>query len=361
MHFGATNNRDRVYALLGLAEDIDLATYTVDSEQPTLSAYLYMTRYLIEKHQNLDIFGFCCYPSWVSWCPHWVWGYIPLGPFHKLGFKGGIVDAVHKTRDGRSLYTYQPLFNAQDGSTIPPDHFGRTRWGRVEDFPTTPAYCASKGAKPAFRFHGDSYDLFDPPKIILQGFVVDVVTGQPLPATPPATPVIEVERTVWEPAVLASSDTYITREPMLTAFRRTIRADIATQNDGMPRRGASVIWRLNEIQVDENDEDGDYNIPLAEYYLQHSLHNCRATTRGRSLFRTEKGYMGLAPDQVKEGDLICVLSVGSLRIASGGRMIRRKHSPVVLELKMDPGPEIKGVGYPSGLAILRLWLAILQL
>jgi Heterokaryon incompatibility protein (HET) len=312
MHFGATDNRDRVYALLGLAEDIDLATYTVDYEQPTLSTYLYMTRYLIEKHQNLDIFGFCCHPSWISWCPHWVWRYIPIDPFHRLNFKGGIVDAVHKTRDGRSLYTYQPLFNAHDGSKIPPDRFGIRRWGRIEDFQPTPAYCASKGAKPTFRFHRDSYDGFDPPKIILQGFTVDVVTGQPLPATPPATPTTEVERTVWEPAVLASSDTYVTGELVLTAFRRTIRADVATQNDGMPRRGASVIWSLNEIQDDEDDEDGDYNFSLAEYYLQHSLHNCRVATRGRSLFRTEKGYMGLAPDEVREGDLICVLFGGQL-------------------------------------------------
>jgi hypothetical protein len=34
---------------------------------------------------------------------------------------------------------------------------------------------------------------------------------------------------------------------------------------------------------------------------------------------------------------------------------QRPKQPVDLELKMDPAPEIKGVGCPSGLAILRLW------
>jgi hypothetical protein len=39
---------------------------------------------------------------------------------------------------------------------------------------------------------------------------------------------------------------------------------------------------------------------------------------------------------------------------------RSKHRPVDLALKMDPAPEIKGVGYPSGLAILRLWPDIVR-
>ncbi len=317
MHFGATNNRDRVYALLGLAEDIDPSAYEVDYKKSTIDTYLHMTRFLIKTHQNLDIFGHCYNSSFVSWCPHWAWGYIPIDPFRKLDFRGS-VDAIHKTKDGRSLYTYAPMFSAFERSLFL-SPLGRNRLTELERFQPKPAYRASGGSEPIFRFEGESYGGSDSAKIFLRGFLVDIVAGDPLPATPSTVPVAEVERTVWEPTVLSWGDTYITGEAMLSAFRRTIRADIGMQNDGLVRRGASVVWDKGELEEPEsNSEDGwddgssDRDELLINNYVSISARDCRGITRGRSLIRTEKGYMGLTSDGVREGDLVCVLFGGQV-------------------------------------------------
>ncbi len=316
MHFGATNDRDRVYALLGVAEDIDPSAYAVDYQKSPIDTYLYLTRHLIETHQNLDIFGHCYYPSSVSWCPNWARRYIPIDPFHKLDFSAGRVDAIHKTKDGRSLTTYTPMFSAHERSMME-SPFGRPRLTKLEGFQPKPAYRASGGSKPIVRYHGDGYNVLDRPKILLRGFVVDTV-AEDLPATPSTIPVAKWERTAWEPTALSWGDTYITGEAMLSAFRRTIRADIGRQNDGLARRGASVVWEQEELQEPESksedswDGDADNSDLLIRNYVEISAQDCRIITRGRSLIRTEKGYMGLTSDGVEEGDLVCVLFGGQV-------------------------------------------------
>jgi hypothetical protein len=285
MHFRSSDNRDRVYAPLGLAEDIDLSTYKVDYNMKSADTFMYMTRYLIDRHQNLNVLGYGAYPSWISWCPHWNWGYVPTDPFHRLHFAGADaeVDATHYTPDGRRAYTFRPLMSAYDRM-----QYGfEGKVGVAEDAKPEPAYRASNGAESSFIFEGGEYHYGSDssPRLRLKGFIVDTVQGEPMPATPPQILIVVNEQTVWEEAVLASGDTYITGESMLSAFRRTIRADTLTQNDGIQRRGATVIWDASEIDFNARDERSS-NDMLIENYINHAHKDCRFITRGRSLFRT---------------------------------------------------------------------------
>jgi hypothetical protein len=312
MHFKSTDNRDRVYALLGLAEDIDLTKYRVDYNMKSIDVFVHMTRYLIETHKNLDIFGYCTYPSWISWCPHWTWGYVPTEPLHKTHFGGkyASIDAVYTTHDGRRAYVYHPLMSAYDRK----QNRLEGRVGVLEDAKVQPAYSTSDGTEPVIEFLDDKFQPISgsTPKIKLKGFIVDIVQGQPLPATNPEIPFVQAERTVWEEAALAAGDTYITGESMLAAFRRTLRADIATQNDGVPRRGGTVVWDESEFNFDDDSGDEYDDGSLVKYYISHAQSNCRSTTRGRSFFRTSRGYMGVTTEGVSEGDLICVLFGGQV-------------------------------------------------
>ena len=73
----ATDPRDKIYAILGMASDIDLGDINIDYMLPVQQLYQNVVRFLITKHKNLDILGAfkqqkspfqSLLPSWV---PDW--------------------------------------------------------------------------------------------------------------------------------------------------------------------------------------------------------------------------------------------------------------------------------------------------
>ena len=73
----ATDPRDKIYAILGMASDIDLGDINIDYMLPVQQLYQNVDRFLITKHKNLDILGAfkqqkspfqSLLPSWV---PDW--------------------------------------------------------------------------------------------------------------------------------------------------------------------------------------------------------------------------------------------------------------------------------------------------
>lgn len=166
------------------------------------------------------------------------------------------------------------------------------------------AYNASKGSIMDIAFH-DEENLYKTshPRVSIRDFILDVIKEPPLGAGigRHRRESLEGERK-WENIVVGdNSRRYHTGETMLEAFRRTLVADILKYSGHLYRRGASMVWDVNDLVAHNTD---DY---IWDQYFASLAPHCKDRTRGRGLFTTEKGYMGLAALGVSVGDIICVL------------------------------------------------------
>jgi hypothetical protein len=288
----ATDGRDKIYALIGLANDVDEKSYNVDYNMRPTGACTYLTRYLMEKHGNLDVLGCCYQPSPISWSPHWIWGYTPLTPFIKAAVQPTALERplTFEISSGMEILLYDINHHSELGL----------------------AYNASKGSTMHIVFH-DEENLYKTshPMVSIRGFVLDVVKEPPLGSGALKShwhrwQSLEGEKK-WEKIVVGDSRTkYHTGEAMLEAFRRTLVADILKYPDHLYRRGASMVWDADEIISHNTDEY------TCEQYVAMLAPHCKDMTRGRGVFTTEKGHMGLTALGVGVGDIICVLFGGQV-------------------------------------------------
>src|SRR5450432_1668514 len=74
--FSATDPRDKLYAPLGFATDNFIDEILPDYHLPLLHVYGGLVKFCIEKHQNLNILGYCVFReastnNLPSWIPDW--------------------------------------------------------------------------------------------------------------------------------------------------------------------------------------------------------------------------------------------------------------------------------------------------
>jgi hypothetical protein len=149
------------------------------------------------------------------------------------------------------------------------------------------------------------------PRVSIRGFVLDVIKEPPLGSGALKSHChrwqsLEGERK-WEEIVVGdNSKKYHTGETMLEAFRRTLVADVLKYHDHLYRRGATMVWSEDKIVSHNTD---DYT---CEQYVVMLTPHCKDMTRGRGIFTTEKGYMGLTALGAVVGDLVCVLFGGQV-------------------------------------------------
>ncbi|GAW23816.1 hypothetical protein ANO14919_133930 [Xylariales sp. No.14919] len=264
-HRQATDPRDKVYGLLGIVDDADNISINYSSSAETV--YEESTRGIISKTRNLDLF---CHTIQVS---------------NESGLRGRGSSRLP------SLPSWVPDWDADFDTLDNPSHGVIFRLRTLHLFNT----CGS-------RLFGGSANSNEQGSLRVSGITFDVVER----ISPPTyrtqrdtTKVIQSWR-VMAGVEEAPDRPYPSGGTILDAFWRTLCFDTSTK----------FISLLSLYGRPTNDRlPGGFQDKLEGNRFSQRV--ARAIL-DRRFYVSKKGYMGLAPDTVKEGDMICVLAGGRL-------------------------------------------------
>ena len=267
----ATDLRDKVYALLGIAQECDREAIKPDYNLSTAELYHRIALYFIERDKTIDVISQAGYGRLIADLPSWV----PDWSFCLSSDNQDLVDVSY------------------------PGY-----WLDVEIYPAL--------LKPSN----------DPNHLILGGKIVDTIFE--------VGPILDTERRAedaqtareriasvihkWELLVL-SMQTYETGEAVVDAYWRTLIAGADKENDEVPpeygyyfalwyKQFSSTALNLSELT--------NRKISISEEEATRLYGSCvRETCGGRRFFITDKGHMGVGMKGAMKGDHIAVLSGGA--------------------------------------------------
>ena len=263
----ATNPLDKVYALLGLAEDFGSDDFRIDYALEPKQLYIQVARTIIEQYKSLDILGYVDseedtkeiqHLELPSWVPNW-WTATACSPFpNKLG-----------TRDNTKQF-----YTASGSSSVS----------------TTVSYISDT--------------------LILAGFVYDTVIdvcqeAEDIESDLNSTEFFTAQQQLtviqqWEERALEASenhDPYIPNCTRIEAFWRTVIAD--EMNESRAPREAEQLFNVWSGRTAAPEGDLYFTEPFVSAVF-------KASTK-RKFCISQKNYMALAPARTRKGDLICVV------------------------------------------------------
>jgi hypothetical protein len=262
----STDPRDKIYALLGLANNVDVFP---DYSLSVREVFQKFTEACIRKSGTLDILNFVSISSRGD-IPSWVpdWSAVGLQP---------LIDYESPDRI--------KLFSASGTSTA--------------DFITLAEIV-------------DDHSPEDPGICSFSGFMVDTIAsmGDTHADFGPVTTLDSLVLQQWVSMFDASinlDSPYKTNEARFDAFWKTLMAG----TDHGKRIGAFTQVYRNLFRQWLFREPWEPHPNYAEYIeIPDFVTSFRQAAIGRRFFVTEKGYMGLAPHCARLGDLVCVLLGG---------------------------------------------------
>jgi hypothetical protein len=271
--YKATDLRDKVYAGLGLAVDYAPGDMRVDYSLSVADVYVELVRFLLKKSQTLDWLGSVGksrhqLPELPSWAVDWSY-HVARQEFHKY----------IEREDGSFQPIYSPI-----------------------------------GSPP--RLSGCTMPFIEGSNLLLQGIYVDRITSLKGPADHGINDT-STERT-WAPADWQRS--YVnTDERMLTAYFRTIVADVVTKNGKPVGRASDIQWPA-ELR---SDDELSTVTAISSDGPGRSMSSMKSVTGRRCFATTERGYIGLVPSYAELGDEIWVLFGGQVLYVL--RVVRKKY------------------------------------
>jgi hypothetical protein len=278
---------DKVYAALGLASDFTAGAIIPDYSKSVVDVYIDVVRYCLGSaaaDHRLDFLGMVVRPRHCS------------EKLHPAVFNFGA--------ESETTPTWVPDWRIMVSSSILPKTFG------VENSAEAKLYDASRGSEADINIENR--------QLRVKGLVVDCIAS--ISCTHVVGDFSFAVQKSWRPPHL--DDKYPTEESIDKAFWCTLVADVKwyTTLRAM-HRGYSVDWDILK--------NGWRALPDETKYLEQTdmMGSISFATLNRRLFRTQKGYMGLAPAAAAIGDKICVLFGGQvLYILRQRRMGRRMSS-----------------------------------
>ncbi|KAF5847637.1 hypothetical protein GGP41_000363 [Bipolaris sorokiniana] len=283
--------RDKLYAALGMAMDVNEDDIIPDYTKPLSAVYVDVAKFCISKSNT-----------------------------HRLDFLGEVLRSapgtVFEYQHERLLpswtpdWTFRASFHPLE-KVLDPYKYGASGY----------AYNASKGS------NGHCY--IDEAHLYVQGSVLDhIIRVSSICQWNLAAGGIQAERS-WIPE--DPSEHYFTGETVMQAFNHTIVADIGRrnlENDSELSRGFAFNWEL--ANRDSN------NMSAEDRQMQSwMLADAKITTFGRRVFETSRGFIGLGPAAAQVNDQVCLLL--------GGQVL------YVLRICEDNHPEFVGECYVHGM------------
>jgi hypothetical protein len=281
--FQATDPRDRVFALLGLATDCRdsiPAALELSYLKSTSHVYSDATRHMIRSSQSLAVLSHVGY----------------VAPF----------ETPHEEPSRRPFPSWVPRWDLGGPETLE-DCFNTVAWGRREN-----SYWASGGLSVALDTIQRDHDT-----LILQGMRIDKIKSLSSRITARELAKTDLVDSIWKDHA-SKLETYPTGEKLLRAFSLTMVVDATLNkepacNDPQHDRDFALYRfergrAFNEMGKDPrtlflNISGGD-----AERYGAAAAN----ATIGRSFCTTEAGWMGICPPTAREGDLVCLLFGGKV-------------------------------------------------
>lgn len=248
---GATDARDKVYAIAGLVKtggDHRLQpNYTLSVED----VYIQAAKAIVESSQSLDSLGSAGLPrdhNVPSWTPDWT---------------------VQHNTVPQPFYLYDQLWS-EDGSVR-----------------RTNLFNASEGAVPQISFDRNDRCL------VARGFCFDTLTTLSVPRTRSSADLPSDDRwRNWTETANPDQAKYVAGCTRLEAFKKVLKADVSeVWGDWSAERGSTI--------------EGFHHPSQNAFDFQDAILD--AMTWTRRLFVTRKGYLGLGPSTLEEHDVLCVL------------------------------------------------------
>jgi hypothetical protein len=305
----ATDPRDKIYAFLSLSPQLIQEgklvkqDFIVDYGRSTLEVYRDFALFCIKKYNNPEIlshpFRNCeehpldleNWPDdWPSWVPDWD--------------RRGIKENDFGDRD--SLEVTFREFHASAG------------WDGVEF------------VEMDRRTIGFAGELFDEIAVVVDGDIF---------RDPAGVDRAETEWGAWEGFAISMGDTYGEKaEDKEEAFWRILVAGSDGKGSFAPQEFGKMFrcWRTNTPPSD-----------VEEALYKSFTHQLFRTTRGRKLFLTKRGYLGISHCWIEEGDSISILRGGKLPIlgrASGAAVMASEEDADEVAAELVPIYRLVGGG-----------------
>jgi hypothetical protein len=270
------NDRDRVFAALGIAADVGIGNIIPDYGKSVEDTYIDVVKFIISASE-----------------------------LHCLSFLGYIV----RPAPGSSIapkYEDLPTWVPDWRTQIACHAINRQR---DRDQPNCGyLFGASGQTQPEVKIDGRN--------LIIRGLSIDTVKSvSSICDSNLSEAGLTLEKT-WRDSMPQRE--YINGESVQEAFDRVIVADIVREREpyaNLYSRGHRVVWTL--IENEPLLLDSGQN--MSRNFLQVAI---KQTTFGRRIFWTGQGYLGIGPASMAEGDIICVFFGGHvlyvLRAADSG-------------------------------------------
>ena len=274
LNYDCQDPRDKVYASLGMATDIQKGDIFPDYSQPCKAVY-----------KNV-----------VQWC-------INTEIDHSLDFFGYIESAKDSQTGKDDMPSWVPDWRLETSRVPLRKYLDNTR-KQVEQ-----PYNAGKYRKANIFIVGDSLNV--------TGFVVDRIKAvQTLASARKLVSVQAILGELRDKLKFAHNETlgnsYLTGEPLEEALSRILVADVGYEDVEMLAklsRNFCVNWDLI------NTKDKDFVTPDDKWRKQRMVRDIRAAVNCRMLFITDRGYIGLCPSGCLVNDLVCVFNGGPVLYA----------------------------------------------
>jgi hypothetical protein len=265
----ATNLRDKIYSLRGIANNTIATGITVDYNKSVERVYTDFTKHLLNLHHNLRVLS--------------------------------AVNLQHRTTSTLLLPSWVPDWSQ-------PTH-GGCILNRYYRFEPTKLFCAAGATKPRVTVAGYS------DTICLEGMRLDtvkrVIRIKSILMAKDENSISVTETRLQEMAAeVTSSETYpFTSEPFWRAFFRTLTADRTALS---PRVGeeyrAKFLTAFRDWKL--NDEGVGQNLPaIAWAEISKTI---GTIIEYKDMFLTAQGYLGHSQEGFRIGDVVCIFSGGDV-------------------------------------------------
>jgi len=275
-HFKATDPRDKIYALRGLAADLSECELVPNYSLPPPVVFALAAQHFIISTRSFECLGFCDFsridlrqPSWVpDWSSPSIRHPLAKRQIHDSGAEDHLVYRA-ATLTVSSNSERQWNCTIRDGLVLIVAGFQVDTVRSVVNFDVLDACVGEGGYSIAQGFsEGPAIFCLNIPEF-------DLYRGS--------------------------------SEPLKTACSRTIVADVMKIGNVRSRGYAITLDYWNHVR--------SYVQPPADHKFRKEWGSLLFSTTGRSLFWSHDGYLGLGPTDVKPGDRVCIITCSDPNLA----------------------------------------------
>lgn len=272
----ATDGRDKLYAILGIASNAVNPVLRPDYHKPVVDVYTSVASYFIDRDRNLDILSF-------------------------------VEDHRFRRKDDLPLWV-------PDWEVHPPvfPFYTHPQWTRMRATGTTTAMCSFSPDKKFLTVRGQEIDIVEHSGACFLEFVP--LPGSVKTRTPGYQEMFDflMLHRRWQWQKLATKlKTYPTGESIMSAYSKTLVAGMPMDDPEEHHRTWLRFWETAALQGGRfisiaHAELSEEELSRANEYMS-SQHRAAF---GRRFFTTKKGYMGLGPSLGLRGCIVVLLHGG---------------------------------------------------